>query len=338
MKIVVDCHGNDLGSTVAVQGAVKAMDKDKDLSILLCGNSEKINKTLQTLKHDESRVEVFDAPDIISNEESPTEAVKQKTNSSLVKAFELLKSRDDVGGLVSCGSTGAVLTASFLKIGRIRGISRPGLCPVLPTKNGKQVLLIDSGANVDCKPINISHFAIMGSSYAKAYFGVENPRVALLNIGVEDKKGNAFCHECFELLKQTPVNFVGNMEARDFLSGDYDVVVTDGFYGNILLKSIEGASKFITTMLKKEIKSSFWAKIGALFMGGTFKRFKNKMNYNNYGGAAFLGIKKPIVKGHGAADALAFEKCILQVKAMADKGLCEDIEKGLSAMGENIDG
>ena len=234
-----------------------------------------------------------------------------------------------MSALVSCGSTGGVLTASFLKIGRIKGISRPALCPILPTQNGGKVLLLDCGANVDCKPINIAHFALMGTSYAKIYCGVENPRVALLNIGTEDKKGNEFCHECFEILKTLPINFVGNMEARDFLSGKYDVVVTDGFYGNILLKSVEGTAKFITSTLKGEIKSSFKAKIGYLFMRGVFKKFKAKMDYKNYGGAVFLGIKKPVVKGHGAADSLAFEKCILQAKSLAEKNLCEDIANEL---------
>lgn len=338
MKIVVDCHGNDKGASVAVQGGLLAMKKQNDLSIVFCGKSQEISSCLAGNSYDQNRVEIVDAQDVISNEESPTEGVKTKPESSLVKAFEQLKTREDVAGLVSCGSTGAVLTAAFLKIGRIKGISRPGLCPVLPTKTGGQVLLIDSGANVDCKPINIAHFAIMGSSYAKAYFGVENPRVALLNIGTEDKKGNEFCHECFKLLKETPVNFVGNMEARDFLSGEYDVIVTDGFYGNILLKSVEGTSKFITSMLKDEIKSSLSGKIGALFMKKTFKNFKEKMNYNNYGGAAFLGIKKPIVKGHGAADGTAFEKCILQVYTLASKGLCQDIEKEIVEIGDKLNG
>ncbi len=337
MKIVIDCSGNDLGSPVAVKGAVLALEKYSDITLILSGKKEEIERELLKYKFDSSRIEILDAEEVITNEEVPTEAVKTKTNSSLVRAFDALKQNDDVAGLVSCGSTGAVLTASFLKIGRIKGISRPALCPILPAKDGKKVLLIDSGANVDCKPINLSHFAIMATSYAKAFLNIKDPKVALLNIGTEDKKGNEFTHECFSLLKQTPVNFVGNMEARDFLSGKYDIVVADGFYGNILLKSTEGSVGFVLENIKKEIKSSLLSKIGALFMKKTFKKLKNTLNYNNYGGAIFLGIKKIVVKGHGSSDATAFSKSISQVRTLAKAELCTHIEQQLNIMGEKLD-
>ena len=337
MKIVVDCYGNDLGAKVAVQGACNAINKDKDLSIVLSGKKEEIEGFLASQTYDKERIEILPADDVILNNESPTEAVKTKTNSSLVKAFDELKHNDDVVGLVSCGSTGAVLTGAFLKIGRIKGISRPALCPIIPAKDGKKVLLVDSGANVDCKPINICHFAIMASSYAKAYLGIENPKVALLNIGTEDKKGNEFCHECFKLLKQMPINFVGNMEARDFLSGNYDIIVTDGFYGNILLKATEGASSFVMGEFKSNIKKSFWSKIGALFMKGSFKNLKARFNANAYGGAMLLGVKKLVVKGHGASDALAFEKAIFQVKTLAEQNLCEKIKEQVENLEVKVD-
>ncbi|NCB48454.1 MAG: phosphate acyltransferase PlsX [Clostridia bacterium] len=337
MKIVVDCSGNDFGSPVAVKGAVLALNENSDFSLILCGKKEEIESELLKYKFDKSRIEILDAQDVITNEESPTEAVKAKIESSLVRAFDALKQNEEVEGLVSCGSTGAVLTASFLKIGRIKGISRPALCPILPAKDGKKVLLIDSGANVDCKPINLSHFAIMASSYAKAFLGIEDPKVALLNIGTEDKKGNEFTHECFALLKQTPVNFVGNMEARDFLSGKYDIVVADGFYGNILLKSTEGSVGFVLQNIKKEIKSSFLSKIGAVFMRNTFKKLKNTLNYNNYGGAIFLGVKKIVVKGHGSSDAIAFSKSISQAFILAKAKLCNQIEEQILNIGEKLD-
>lgn len=336
MKIVVDCYGNDYGSPVAVEAAVKVVNENEDVSLVLSGKEEEIKKELLKYKYDEARIEILNASEVITNEESPTEAVKTKSDSSLVKAFDRLKQDPEVVGLVSCGSTGAVLTASFLKIGRIKGISRPALCPMLPTKDGGKVMLIDSGANIDCKPINLAHFAIMASSYSKAFLNIENPKVALLNIGTEDKKGNEFSHECFKLLKETPVNFVGNMEARDFLSGKYDIVVADGFYGNILLKSVEGTAGFVMGLLKENIKKSFMSKIGALFMKKTFKALKEKLNYNNHGGAAFLGIKKLVVKGHGASDALAFEKCILQVKMLHEKNLCKTIEEEISSLGDKL--
>lgn len=337
MKIIVDCSGNDLGSPVAVQGAVIALKKDADFSVILCGKKEEIESELSKHQFDKSRVEILDAQETITNEEVPTEAVKTKINSSLVRAFDALKQNEEIVGLVSNGSTGAVLTASFLKIGRIKGISRPALCPILPTKNGKKVLLIDSGANIDCKPINLSHFALMATTYAKAFLNIKNPTVALLNIGTEDKKGNEFSHECFALLKQTPVNFVGNMEARDFLSGKYDIVVADGFYGNILLKATEGSVLFVLDSIKKEIKSSFLSKIGAIFMKKTFKNLKNNLNYNNYGGAVFLGIKKIVVKGHGSSDETAFAKSISQVRTLAKADLCAHIEEQIKNMGEKLD-
>ncbi len=332
MKIIIDCAGNDLGTAVAVRGAALSLKKFDDFSLVLCGRREEIEKELSKHIFDSSRVEILEAEDVISNDESPTEAVKNKTNSSLVRAFDFLKTSSDASGLVSLGSTGAVLAASFIKIGRIKGISRPALCPILPTKNGGQVLLIDSGANVDCKPINLQHFAIMASSYAKIFLEIEEPKVALLNIGVEDKKGNEFTHECFELLKNSPINFVGNMEARDFLSGNYDVVVADGFDGNILLKATEGSALFVMDNLKKEVMSRFLSKIGALFMKKSFKKLKDTLNYNNHGGAAFLGIKKVVIKGHGAGDENAFLKSILQARTLIKHDLCSNIETELSKL------
>lgn len=335
MKIVVDANGNDLGAVAPVEASVQAVKKYNNLKIVLCGKEEEISKLLANYEYNKSQIEIVNAEDVITNEESPTEAVKSKPNSSLVKAFDTLKQDEEVVGLVSCGSTGAVLTGAFLKVGRIKGISRPALCPILPTKNGGRVMLIDSGANIDCKPINLCHFALLASSYAKALFNIENPRVALLNIGTEDKKGNEFTHQCFEELKKMPINFVGNMEARDFMSGNYDVVVADGFYGNILLKSVEGTAMYVLDQLKQEIKNSFSAKIGALFMKKAFKNLKGKLNYNNYGGAAFLGVKKLIVKGHGASDSLAFFKSIEQVITLHQKDYCKNVEAELLKVEEN---
>ena len=330
MKIVVDAYGNDLGPIEPVKASIQAVNKYNDLQIILVGQEEELKSLLQQYEYDSTKIEIINAKDVISNEEVPTEAVKSKPNSSLVKAFDTLKQNENIVGLVSCGSTGAVLTSAFLKVGRIKGISRPGLCPILPTKNGKKVMLIDSGANIDCKPINICHFALLASSYAKALYDIENPKVALLNIGTEDHKGNEFCHQCFEELKKMPINFVGNMEARDFLSGNYDIVVADGFYGNILLKSVEGTASFVINELKQSIKSSFKSKLGALLMKKSLKNLKEKLNYNNYGGAAFLGVKKLVVKGHGASNSLAFLKCIEQVRILSNKNYCEEVEKELS--------
>ena len=225
--------------------------------------------------------------------------------------------------MVSTGSTGAVLTGGFLKIGRIKGVSRPALCPILPTRKGGVVSICDCGANVDSKPINLVHYAIMANAYIKNVFHVENPRVALLSVGTEDHKGNELTKSVLPILKEMEgINFVGNMEARDLLTGDYDLVVTDGFAGNVLLKSTEGAVSSILGMLKEEIKSSKLSKIGYLFMRKSFKNLKRKMDYNNKGGAVLLGTKKIIMKGHGNSKAKSVSVCLHQVVDMHKANVC----------------
>ncbi len=335
MKIVIDAFGGDKAPFEIVKGAVRAVSQ-YDVEIILTGKEVEIKKVLQELNYTGDKISIVNAEDVITNDDTPTDAIKHKTDSSLVRAFDILKS-PDVAGLISAGSTGAILTGSFLKVGRIRGISRPCLSPILPTKNGGQVMLVDAGANVDCKPINLCHFALLATTYMKSVVGIENPRVALLNIGTEDKKGNEFTKECFGLLKEMPgINFVGNMEARDFMSGEYDIVLADGFYGNILLKSTEGAVMFALSQVKKEIKSSFVAKIGALFMRGAFKGIKAKLNTSNYGGSPFLGVRKLVIKSHGSSDSLAILRCVEQVMKMHESEFIKTIEQNIPAI--NVEG
>ncbi len=305
-KIVVDVNGGDYSPTEPVLGAIKAIKNIDDVNIVLCGSKEEIERILSENDCDKSRIEIVDAPDTITNMDVPTVAIKQKTESSMYKAYEQLKTNGEVCALVSCGSTGALLTGAFLRIGRIKGVSRPVLCPILPTINDEhpQVAIADSGANVDCKPINLVHFAIMGNAYLKSVYGIENPRIALLNVGTEEKKGNELVHTTYPILKDLEgINFVGNMEARELLSGDFDLVVTDGFGGNVLLKSTEGAVLNLLSLLKKEIKSSALSTFGALFMKKTFKNIKQRMDYNKKAGAVLLGCKKIVVKSHGSSKA-----------------------------------
>ena len=330
IKIVIDAEGGDYAPYEAVKAAITAADLYDDLHIILTGRKDEINKVIAESEYVGNTIEVIDCDEIITNDDVPTEAIKKKTNSSLVKAFDILKTDEDVVGLISAGSTGAVLTGAFLKIGRIKGVSRPALCPVLPTENGGKVMLMDAGANVDCKPINICHFALMASAYMKKVCGIENPRVALLSIGTEDKKGNEFTHECFAELKKLPINFVGNMEARDFMSGKYDVVVTDGFNGNILLKSVEGTAAFIMRQLKQQFTSKLSNKIGAMFLKKSLYGLKEKFDFNNYGGSPFLGAKKIVIKNHGASDYNAYIKAIEQVIVMAENDLCGTIENEIA--------
>ena len=300
MKVVVDAFGGDNAPLEIVEGVKLALAKNKDLEVILCGKQEEICKILN---NDLERVEIVDARDVIENQEHPTFAIRSKKDSSLVKAYDILKERDDVIGLVSAGSTGAVLAGAIMKIGRIKGISRPALAPILPTKKESDVIIIDGGSNIDCKPVNLLHFALMGSAYYSILYGVEAPRVALLNNGSEEGKGNELAKETFPLLKNAPINFIGNKEGGDFMSGDVDVMVTDGFAGNALLKGTEGAVKAVMTILKKSIKSHLMSKIGAIFMKQTFDEIKGRIDVQGkHAGSPLLGCKKLVVKNHGGCD------------------------------------
>ena len=322
-KVVLDTMGGDNSPYAQVEGAVIAVNEDKDLHVVLVGSEEIISQELLKYSYNKEQISIINATDIITNDDTPTVAIKQKTESSLVKAFDELKNNDEVVALVSTGSTGAVLTGGFLKIGRIKGVSRPALCPILPTKTGGVVSICDCGANVDSKPINLIHYAIMANAYVKNVFKIDNPRVALLSVGTEDHKGNELTKAVLPILREMEgINFVGNMEARDLLSGDYDLVITDGFAGNVLLKSTEGAVLTILSMLKSEIKSSALSMFGALFMKKAFKNLKTKMDYNNKGGAVLLGTKKIIMKGHGSSKAKSVSVCLHQVVDMHKANVC----------------
>ena len=243
LKIIVDAMGGDNSPSVNVKGTVKAVNQIKDLQIVLVGDESKLTPLLAQEKYDASRLEVLHACEVISCNDKPTEAIKTKKDSSMSRSFELLRTDTEARALVSLGSTGALLAGTVLRVGRIKGVKRPAFCPILPTMiAGNIVGICDSGANVDCDPVYLQQFAVMGSLYLNKAYGVNAPRVALLNIGAEEEKGDALRKETYQLLKNTDgINFVGNMEARDLLSGDVDLVVCDGFSGNILLKSTEGA-------------------------------------------------------------------------------------------------
>ena len=256
MKIILDAFGGDYAPAEVIAGGLDALAKRRDLSLIFAGKEAEIEAVFKGRSYDAGRVEILNAPEVISCEEEPTAAIKRKPDSSLCVGFRRLKEDEAVKGFVSAGSTGAFLVGATLKLGRIKGISRPALCPVLPTeKDGKQVLLLDAGANADCKPINLLQFALMGAAYAEAQ-GVVAPKVALLSNGTEDTKGNALNREVFPLLKDAGINFVGNMEARDILSGETDVVVTDGFAGNVALKSLEGGIASLMAVMQHEIIST----------------------------------------------------------------------------------
>ena len=328
MKIVVDAFGGDNAPLEIVEGVKLALKKHKDLEVVLCGKEKEI---LEILGNQTERVEIISADEVIKNEEHPTIAIRQKKNSSLVRAYDVLKEREDVVGLVSAGSTGAVLAGAIMKIGRIKGISRPALAPILPTKKDSDVIVVDSGANIDCKPINLLHFALMGSAYYSIVYKCENPRVALLNNGAEEGKGNELAKETFPILKQAPINFIGNKEGGDFMSGDLDVMVCDGFAGNALLKGTEGAVAAVMSVLKRSIKSHFWSKIGYLFMKKSFNEVRNRIDIiKKHGGSPLLGCKKLVVKNHGSCLRNNILASIEQTMLLHENHLINKIEEALS--------
>lgn len=334
MKVVVDAFGGDNAPLEVVEGAVMAVKQNKDLTVVLTGDETKIK---EILKDRTERIEIVDAKDVITNDDVPTLAIRQKKDSSMVRAFDMLKENDDVIGLVSAGSTGAVLSGVIMKIGRIKGISRPALCPILPTiVDGRSVVICDCGANVDCKSENLLHFAIMASVFYSITNGVENPKVALLNNGAEEHKGNELTKTTYPLMKTLPINFVGNVEAREVMSGNVDVIVTDGFAGNVLLKSVEGTAKAMSQMLKKDAKKNVFHMLGALMMG-KFNGLKNKMDMDKYGGAPFLGCKKLVVKTHGSANRENFKNTILQVVKLYENKMNEKIEAMVGEMTQKIE-
>ena len=332
IKLVLDCFGGDHSPGANVEGAVSALRRFTDLELVLTGDEELIRKELEGKEYDSSRLSVVHAPEVISCDETPTVAIKQKKESSLMKAVELVRTDETVHGMITTGSTGALVAAATLRIGRIPGVKRPSFCPILPSMKGGIVAVCDSGANVDVNVRMLCQFAIMGSLYLEHAMGLERPRTALLNIGVEDTKGDELRKAAYPVLKGVEgINFVGNMEAREFLSGDYDLVVCDGFSGNVLIKSTEGACLEMLKKLKRDIYSRTINKIGALLMKKMFDEEKRFMDYRNYGGSVLLGCKKIVVKGHGSSNEVSVDKCIEQAYRMQAANLIEmtrcEIEK-----------
>lgn len=335
MKILIDAFGGDNSPQEVIAGTVAAVKAKKGFTAVLVGNKELLDVHISRYGYPQDRIEILDAKQVITCDEEPTVGVRTKPDSTICKAFKELKDNADAKAFVSAGSTGAVLVGATLKLGRIKGVARPALCPVIPTLTGKNVFLMDSGANADCKPVNLCQFAVMGTVYANA-MGIENPKVALLSNGTEDEKGNALNHEVFPMLKEMKgINFIGNMEARDILSGEADVVITDGFSGNIALKSMEGAVKTVLYALKDAIYGSVSGKIGGLFLKKRLKKLKEKLDYSKKGGALFIGVNKPVIKAHGSSTKLAFKNAVLQAADyaefdLADKITAALIENGLS--------
>lgn len=333
MKIILDGQGGDYPDQ-AVMGAIKAVNKHKDLEIIICGKAEEVNKVLSE-NYSGNKIIVCDCREVITNDDVPTIAVRQKKDSSMVKAIRMAKEDPTIDGVVSSGNTGALLTASLFIAKRIKGISRPCLAPSLPTAiDGKCFVLVDCGANADCRPINLQHFAVMGSCYVESLFGRKNPTVAILSNGQEKGKGNELVKETYPLLESTKsINFVGNVEARDILFGDYDVVVCDGFSGNIALKTIEGTALCVMRMIKDSIKNgSILQKIGGLLIKPAVRKLKSTMDVNEQAGGTVLGVDSIIVKAHGSSKEASICRCIEQAMLLAQNDIVSKIKTNLNGL------
>ncbi len=330
MKIIVDAMGGDNAPREIVKGALCARD-ELDLDLILVGRKEEVEACLQG---DTKRVEIVDAREVVTMEDDPSTATRRKKNSSMAVALTLLK--DGKGdAVVSAGSTGALLTGATLTVKRIRGIRRAALAPVLPAgEHG--VMLIDCGANVECTAEYLLQFAYMGSFYARKLMGCENPRVGLLNVGTEDTKGGDLQHQTFALLKEAHeagrINFVGNVEGTGVFSGEADVVVTDGFTGNVLLKGTEGVIKYMMTALKGVFYKSTLNKLAAAVLKNDLAAMKKSMDVNEVGGTAMVGISKPVVKAHGSSNEASFFAAIRQAVAFVNSGIIKDITENIDYM------
>ncbi|AHM56483.1 phosphate acyltransferase PlsX [Peptoclostridium acidaminophilum DSM 3953] len=308
MKIAIDGMGGDHAPFSTVKGIVDAIN-EYNAEIVVTGDKTVLENEFAKYSFDKGNLEIIHTTQVVTNDDKPVKAVKGKKDSSMMVALELVKN-NKADAAVSAGNTGALLAGGLLNIGRIAGVDRPALCTALPSKKGF-TLLLDAGANADCKPINIVQFGIMGSIYARQVLDVKNPTVGLVNVGSEEGKGNELTKAAYELLKEEKlINFTGNIEARDIPEGKADVVVCDGFTGNVILKLIEGVADFLMGKLKNVFMSGLISKLAALLVKDGLKQMKSELDYSEYGGAPFVGVDGALIKAHGSSDAKAIKNAI----------------------------
>ncbi|MCG6795183.1 MULTISPECIES: phosphate acyltransferase PlsX [Geobacillus] len=311
MNIAVDAMGGDHAPGEIVRGALMAAAHFPDIEITLIGDEEKIRPHVTG----EERISIIHTDEVIEADDEPVRAVRRKKNSSMVRMAEEVK-EGRAAACISAGNTGALMAAGLFVVGRAAGIDRPALAPTLPTLDGRGFVFLDVGANVDAKPEHLQQYALMGHVYAKNVRGVEKPRIGLLNVGTEDQKGNETTKRAFALLKETNLHFIGNVEARDLLQGVADVVVADGFAGNVALKTIEGTAMALFSLLKQTLTSGVAAKLAAAVLKPKLAGLKKMMDYSEYGGAALFGLNAPVIKAHGSSDANAIFHAIRQAREM----------------------
>ncbi len=311
MKIAIDAMGGDHAPQAVIEGTMEAIEQYPDLHVTLTGDKNKIEPLLTK----KERISIIHTEEVITGEDEPVRAVRKKKNSSMVlMAKEVKEGRCQA--CISAGNTGALMATGLFVVGRIPGIERPALAPVMPTTDGRGFILLDVGANADARPNHLVQNAYMGAVFAEKVRGISNPRVGLLNIGTESNKGNELSRQTYELLKETDLNFIGNVEARDLLEGVCDVAVTDGFTGNMVLKTVEGTAISLMKMLKNVLTGNLKTKLAAAVIKSDLKMLKNQMDYSEYGGASFIGLESPVVKAHGSSDAKAIFHAIRQAREM----------------------
>jgi phosphate acyltransferase len=329
MKIAIDAMGGDHAPKEIVLGAMKAAQQFRDIELTLIGDETKIKQYLT----DNERIEILHTDEVILATDEPVRAVRRKKNASMVLTAQQVA--DGVAdACISAGNTGALVAAGLFVVGRIEGIDRPALSPTLPTLSGEGFLLLDVGANADAKPEHIQQYAIMGSIYSEKVRGIAKPRVGLLNIGTEEKKGNDLTKKAFELLQATDIHFIGNVEARDLLEGVADIVVTDGFTGNMVLKTLEGTAMSVFKMVKTAMMKNLKTKLAAAVLKPDLYEIKSKMDYSEYGGAGLFGLKAPVIKAHGSSDANAIYNAIRQTREMVETDVSGLIKTSIAKLNE----
>lgn len=330
MRISLDAMGGDHAPATTIDGAIEAVKESKEISVILVGNEEELGSEIAKRRYKSKRLVIKHASQVVGMDEPPLTAVRRKKDSSISVALELVKS-GEADAMVSAGNSGVVMATALFKLGKLTGVDRPAIAAIMPALKGGFFLLIDAGANVDCNPINLFQFAIMGEAYMKKVFHIDGPKIGLLGIGEEDAKGNELTKESFKLLKDSNFNFIGNIEGKEIYKGEADVVVCDGFVGNIALKISEGLAEAISKMLQNEIANSIAGKIGYLFMKGVFRNFRKKTHYAEYGGAPLLGLNKPCIISHGRSSSKAIKNAIIVAAEYFNTGVSDTISREFGA-------
>lgn len=328
MKIALDAMGGDYAPATNIDGAIDALDENKELSIVLVGDEAKISSELKRRNYNGLSIEVKHASQVVEMDDSPLSAIRRKKDSSIRVAIDLVKA-GNADAMISAGNSGVVMATALLILGKLPGVERPAIAAIMPSLKD-HFILIDAGANVDCKPLHLYQFGIMGDAYARCIFDIDNPTIGMLSIGEEDVKGNELTKEALKLLKAAHVNFIGNIEGKDIFEGEADVVVCDGFVGNITLKVSEGLAETMSKMLKKEIMEKVSGKMDPSLLKEAFKKFKQRTDYSEYGGAPLLGISKPCIISHGRSTSNAIKNAIRVAGTFQSKGVLDVISREIN--------